>query len=296
MGRHRTDEEKVELGERARAMRTAGRPRREILSTLGIGDDLANELLRGTEPPDSLRRPRAKDEVRQRARELRQAGWMYPRIAAALGVSKSSCSLWLRDMDHPEPSVEGQERRTAAIRASAARTQQLREIERASVKNQAARRVGVLTDRELELIAVAAYWWEGSKDKPYARRERVIFINSDPGLIALWMEFLLRQGFGVADVRLYLSIHVSADVDRATRFWADVVGVDPSYLRRPHLKRHNPRTVRKNTGDAYVGCLVVQLLGGREFYQRIEGMWRGIVAGTFPRPPAWHPEGPSVVG
>lgn len=98
------------------------------------------------------------------------------------------------------------------------------------------------------------------------------------------MEYLLRQGYGVADVRLNLSIHESADIDRATRFWASVVGVDADYLGRPQLKRHNPKTVRKNVGEAYVGCLVVNVLGGRLLYQRIEGVWRGIVDGAFPEP------------
>lgn len=47
MGRHRTPQEKQELGEQTRAMRAAGRSRREIQAELGIGDDLAKELLRG---------------------------------------------------------------------------------------------------------------------------------------------------------------------------------------------------------------------------------------------------------
>lgn len=98
MGRHRTPEEKQELGERARAMRAAGRPRREIEQELGIGDDLAKELLRGVPLPDSLARPRAKDELRVLAVQLRRAGRTYDQISAELGVSKSTCSLWLRDV------------------------------------------------------------------------------------------------------------------------------------------------------------------------------------------------------
>lgn len=165
MGRHRTAEEKVQLGEQARAMRAAGRSRREIQAELGIGDDLAKELLRGTQLPDSLRRPRAKDELRERARQLREAGWTYPQIAKELGVSKSSCSLWLRDMVHPLGTLEGQERRTAAIRASAARTQELREQERVAFKAEVAAALGSVSRRDVLIALAVSYWCEGGKDK-----------------------------------------------------------------------------------------------------------------------------------
>jgi orotate phosphoribosyltransferase-like protein len=101
MGRHRTQQEKRELGEHARQLRAAGRSRREIQAELGIGDDLAKAFLRGVPLPDALARPRAKDGDREAARALRMAGSTYDQIADDLGVSKSTCSLWLRDLPHP---------------------------------------------------------------------------------------------------------------------------------------------------------------------------------------------------
>src|SRR5688572_6580284 len=105
MARHRTQQEKVELGERARALRSAGRSRREIQKELGIGDDLCGQLLRGVPVPDSLARPRAKDDVRAAAIALREAGKTYDQIAEELGVSKSSCSLWLRGVSRADPTT-----------------------------------------------------------------------------------------------------------------------------------------------------------------------------------------------
>ena len=89
MARHRTPEEKRELGEKARAMRAEGRSRREIREVLGIGDDLVKAFLRDTEVPDVLRRPRAKDAQRELAVAMREAGGTYDEIAAELGVSLS---------------------------------------------------------------------------------------------------------------------------------------------------------------------------------------------------------------
>jgi transposase len=352
MGRHRTPEEKVQLTEQARALRAAGRSRREIAAELHVGDDLLSELLAGTELPASLRRPRAKAELRAVAVELRREGRTYDEIEVELGVSKSSLSLWLRELPRPtsdQPSAVSEQRAATGgqlslldpdvpgDRIQLARQMRLdgfllreiaeafsvsittaclwctglpvpkrarhggdlehvrrmsrkrwdvmlaqRDAERSAVKATAAAKVGGLSDRELELVAVTAYWCEGSKDKAYERRESVIFINSDPSLIAVWLEWLLRRGYGRDRLRFNLSIHESADIASATRSWAEIVGVSPDYFGRPSLKRHNPKTVRKNVGEAYVGCLVVRVLQGRLLYQEIDGIWRGIAAGAFP--------------
>ena len=94
MGRHRTPQEKHELGERARALRADGRSRRELIAELGVGDDLAKAFLKGVPLADRLQRPRAKDEARLAAIELRRAAgrttrspwsWGSPRAAARSG-------------------------------------------------------------------------------------------------------------------------------------------------------------------------------------------------------------------
>src|SRR4051812_36872295 len=98
MGRHRTPDEKLVLGEQARALRAAGRSRRGIRAELAVGDDLLTELLAGTEVPHSLRRPRGKDDARDIARAMYAEGRSYREIERELGVARSSLSLWLRDL------------------------------------------------------------------------------------------------------------------------------------------------------------------------------------------------------
>ncbi|MCA1713339.1 MAG: hypothetical protein LC789_17545 [Actinobacteria bacterium] len=276
MGRHRAPEEKVLLGEQARALRAAGRSRREMAAELHVGDDLLSELLAGTEVPASLRRPRAKDDVRAVARELRLSGMTYPQIARQLGVSKSSLSLWLRDMDHPEPSLEGQARRTAAIRASAARTQEQREVERQQTKLLVAESLGAITSRDLVLALAVSYWCEGVKDKPYARREHVQWMNSDPMLARLFLEGVRLLDVADDRLRLRLNIHESADEAAALDWWAAELGWPRDQFERTTFKRHNPKTVRKNTGDSYHGCMVIRVLQSKELYQALDGLVRGL--------------------
>ncbi len=74
-----------------------------------------------------------------------------------------------------------------------------------------------------------------------------------------------------------VNIHESADVQGAEKFWADHVNIDVGQLMKTSLKHHNPRTLRKNVGHDYRGCLSVRVLQSADLYRRIEGWWYGIV-------------------
>jgi hypothetical protein len=121
------------------------------------------------------------------------------------------------------------------------------------------------------LVAGAiAYWCEGSKSKAHSPRDRVTFVNSDPSLILFFIRFLAVVGVTTDRLICRLQIHESADVAGAQQFWQEITGLDPDQFRRPTLKLHNPKTVRKNTGENYHGCLVVDVRRGADLYRRIE--------------------------
>ncbi|KOV84879.1 MULTISPECIES: helix-turn-helix domain-containing protein [unclassified Streptomyces] len=265
------------LREQAVALRRAGRSLRQIRDELKIyNNDILNQLVKGEPPPAWTRRPRAKDDLRARARELRLQGWTYDQIEAELGCSRSSVSLWVRDLPKPE------RRRTPEEAAAIARKGweeklRIRDEERRRTKEEAKRSVGGLSTRELFLVGVGLYWAEGGKDKPYDRRENVAFVNSDPGMIRVFLAWLDLLQVERKRLRFTVMIHENADVDGAERYWADLVDADPSMFNKTTLKKHNPKTVRKNTGDDYRGCLVIKVLKGADLYRRIEGSWYGIV-------------------
>jgi transcriptional regulator with XRE-family HTH domain len=265
------------LRQRAVALRRQGLSTRQIREGLGIDNWTLRPLLAGEPPPEWTRRPRAKDDLRQRARELRSQGWTYDRIAAELGCSKSSVSLWVRDLPAPERRPRTREEASEIGRRGWEARLRVREEERRRAKDEARRGIGPLTDRELFLTGVALYWAEGSKDKPYARRERVVFVNSDPGVIRVFLAWLRLLGVPRERLRFAVMIHEGADVPAAERYWAELAGADASAFHKTGLKRHNPRTVRKNTGDNYRGCLAVYVLRAADLYRRIEGAWYGIV-------------------
>lgn len=265
------------LREQAIALRREGLSLRQISEQLGVRNkETLSRLVQGEPPAEWTKRPRAKDDLRDRARELRSHGRTYNEIQAELGCSKSSVSLWVRDLPHPDPKCTPEEQR-ARMNAGLARLRADQDRERQATKQAAAAAIGKLSDRELFVLGVGLYWAEGQKSKSYARRESVTFINSDPGVIRVYLAWLDLLGVAPERLNYRVMIHESADVAAAEVYWADLVQVDVSVLQRTTLKKHNPKTVRKNTGDDYRGCLVIRVRQGADLYCRIEGWWTGIV-------------------
>ncbi|NYV75614.1 helix-turn-helix domain-containing protein [Streptomyces sp. UH6] len=266
-----------DLRQQAVALRRQGLSTRRIREELGIDNWTLRPLLAGEPPPEWTKRPRAKDDLRERARELRRQGWTYDRITAELGCSRSSVSLWVRDLPKPERQRRSREEASEIGKRAWEARLQTREAERQRTKGAARREIGVLTERELFIAGVALYWAEGSKDKPYARRERVVFVNSDPGVIRLYLAWLRLVGAPFERLRFAVMIHQGADARAAEEYWAELTGADESAFYKTTLKRHNPKTVRRNTGESYRGCLAVYVLQAADLYRRIEGTWYGIV-------------------
>ncbi|WP_326620393.1 hypothetical protein OG863_24345 [Streptomyces decoyicus] len=276
---HRNHPDYEALRPQAVALRRAGLSRRQIRDRLHVhNNDILNRLLEGIPAPDWTRRPNAKDDLRERARELRKEGRTYDEIQVELGCSKSSISLWVRDLPKPPPRTP--EEASAIARRGWEATLKRRDEERRRTKQEATSEIGELTDRELFLIGVGLYWSEGSKSKPYRLSERAIFMNSDPDMIRVYLTWLRLLGVSDERLRFHVHIHESADVAAAEQFWVDHTGAEQSAFGKTTLKKHNPKTVRKNVGEGYHGCLMIRVSQSAELYRRIEGWWYGIVLGT----------------
>lgn len=274
------------LREQAIALRRAGKSRRQIQEILGISNnETLSRMVAGVPPPDWTRRPRAKDDLRARARELRAQGLAYNQIAAQLGVSKSSVSLWVRDLPRPErlSYEEWRSRVAAAQRAYWEVQRPQNEARREATRAAAAAQIGSLSDRETLIAGAVAYWCEGAKNKPYHRHDRVTFTNSDPALVTFFLRFLDVAGVERGQLIYRLQIHENADIDAAQHFWLTVTGAENDQFRTPSLKRHNPKTKRKNSGDDYHGCLRIDVRRSSHLYRQIEGWARVAMPGPTGR-------------
>ncbi|GGX22329.1 hypothetical protein [Streptomyces chryseus] len=268
------------LREQAVQLRRDGLSLRQIRDRLKVyNNDILQRLVNGEPAPEWTKRPNAKDDLRAAARDLRLQGLTYDQIQAQLGCSKSSISLWVRDLPKPDPRYTDEERHTL-MNAGLARLRATQDQKRQETKRAARDEVGPLSDRELFLLGVSLYWAEGTKDKEYRRSEVLQFINSDPNVIQVYLRWLEMLGVTRERMKFRLSIHESADIPAAERFWAALTGVDVADFQRATLKKHQPKTTRKNTAGAYRGCMIIYVSKSADLYRRVEGAWYGIVLGA----------------
>jgi hypothetical protein len=231
-------------------------------------------------PPDWTRRPNAKDDLRDKARQLRVEGLNYNQITARLGVSKSSVSLWVRDLPTP-PGLSYEENRRRSAEGARRYWDEERKVRQAHQANEriaAAAEIGELTPREILIAGAVAYWCEGAKSKPHRQQYCVAFMNSDPGLIRLFLRFLDIADIPRSDLVFTVCIHESGDVAAAQQFWLKVTQASPEQFNKPSLKRHNPRTTRKNVGVDYHGCLRIGVHRNSALVRKIEGWSQAIMA------------------
>jgi hypothetical protein len=226
-------------------LRREGKSLRQIKEIVGpMSNVTLHDALRGVPPPDWTRRPNAKDELRAKARELRVQGLDYEEIAAALGVAKGSVSHWVRDLPRPArlSYAECRKRSAEGSQRYWEAERPVREARRAAERAAAAAQIGDLTDRELLIAGAIAY------------------------------------GTPPADLSFRICIHENADAESAQRFWLEITGARPDQFLTPTLKRHNPKTVRKNVGEDYHGCLRIDVNRSSDLYRKIEGWAEAIMS------------------
>ncbi|MEY2454019.1 MAG: hypothetical protein QOD92_3593 [Acidimicrobiaceae bacterium] len=185
---------------------------------------------------------RGKTSEQNQARDLRAQGWTIKEIEAELGVSRSSVSIWVRDVE-VDPDVWAERvstRRNHGWQKRRATIDRRRALEAESDLEAARQRLGEITDRDLFVAGIALYAGEGTK-----RRGSVSFPNSDPRMIALFLAFL-RRFFAIDETRLRVRIylHEALDLEAATTFWSDVMGIPRSQFRAPYRAKADP-TIRK---------------------------------------------------
>jgi hypothetical protein len=210
----------------------------------------------------------------------------YTEIAGELGVSKGSVSLWVRDMPREgRLSYEAYRKRNAeAVSQHWAELRTVREARRHAARQRAIAEVGALSDREVLIAGAVAYWCEGTKSKQHRPADRVIFMNSDPRLIVFFLRFLSVAGVTADRLIGRVHIHEGADLPGAEEFWRRVTGIPPEQFGRLTLKRHNPKTVRKNVGEDYHGCLRIEVRRSADLYRQIEAWAAAVMPATVMTP------------
>ena len=164
-------------------------------------------------------------------------------IAALVGVSP--VSLWVLDI---ELDAEALARLRARNPASNGEIVRAANLARARQRRTAWQNQGRQLARRgcaLHHAGCMLYWAEGSKS-----RTAVQFTNSDPAMIALFVEFL-RRSYGAGEesigVRAHLFADHVADQRRIEAFWLDAARLPSSCLRRSVVNRYSASSLRRRT-------------------------------------------------
>lgn len=175
------------------------------------------------------------DERREAARRLRaERGWSVKRIARTLRAAQSSVSVWVRDIElTPDQRLSlargSDEGRARGNARTSARAREARQQAQAEGRHRAK------SGSALHAIGCMLFWGEGSKE-----RNRIVFTNADPDMMALFVRFL-RDCYGVRDEQLSLTCNCFLNNGLTLReiehWWLDRLGLPESSIRRAVVNR-----------------------------------------------------------
>ena len=221
-----------------------------------------------------------KSAEKERAIQLRREGKTYSEILSEISVAKSTLSEWLKSVQLAKPQKQRitKKRKESALRgAQARRTARVTEVQ--SLKHKGLADISEISNRELWLIGVALYWAEGAKQHEHSPSTGIMFANSDPEMIVVFMKWLEQAGVSLPEIWFELYVHETRKSESADfrRWWARELGVPLQKLNRVYFKKGNPKTRRKNVGDLYHGLIRIKVNSSTTLNRKINGWVHGIV-------------------
>ncbi len=221
----------------------------------------------------------SKITLKIQAVKLRKQGSTYSEILKEIPVAKSTLSIWLKEVGLAKSQVQRitEKRIQAALRGAYARREyRIKRTE--EIHKEAASEISNINSRELWLIATALYWAEGSKEKE-GLNSRVIFSNSDPQMIKLFIKWLV-EGLKINPTEIHFEIYIhriyESRILEIKNFWSKSTNFNISKFSKVYYKQHNIKTIRKNVGNMYNGVLRVVVCRSSNLNRKIAGWVRQI--------------------
>ncbi|HYH59550.1 MAG TPA: hypothetical protein VD790_10070 [Thermoleophilaceae bacterium] len=188
--------------------------------------------------------------LRDKARELRtEKKLTIDQIAERLALPRTTIYYWVRDLPIPF-MTPGRKAVLPHLRKGNLRMQakyrRLREAAYEQGREEFEQLAADPTFRDF----VALYLAEGSK----RNRNTIAICNSDPAVLCValaWLERLTGATFGYA-----IQHHADQDVEELRRFWADVLRIEPEFIRLQ--RKSNSNQLKKRTWRSRHGVMTVR--------------------------------------
>ena len=221
-----------------------------------------------------------KTDLKKKAILLRIRGFTYNEILNEVKVAKSTLSLWLRSV-----KLAKKQKQRLTFKRNQARLKAIKAIkdkrERITSKliDKGIKEVGKINKRELFLLGCALYWAEGSKQKDNNISQVVVFSNSDPGMIKVFIYWLkLICGRSQSDIKFELYIHElqRKNSKNLEAFWRKYLNLPKNKLIKIRFKRNIVKK-KRSKNERYRGLLRIVVLKSTNLNRRILGWNLGIV-------------------
>lgn len=221
-----------------------------------------------------------KIDLKRQARQLRLKGYSYKEITQELAIAKSTLSYWLRNIElTPEQRLRLIKKGSANQHIGSEASKRLR-LERTSrIIYEAKSEVQLDLSRDLWLIGVILYWAEGAKQKIHNPSQGVVFSNSDPKIIKLFLKWV-KEYLLISENNLTLEVYIHKSYKKSREslinYWSSLTGVSKERFTKIRYKRNKIRSYRKNRGDNYYGVLRVRVKKSTDLNRKITGWVEGI--------------------
>ncbi|MBP6869238.1 MAG: hypothetical protein KBC16_04005 [Candidatus Pacebacteria bacterium] len=219
--------------------------------------------------------------LKRKAIELRLHGKSYSEIQRSLGVaSKGTLSTWFRGLVLPpatlkllETNIELATKR-GLLAFNADRSARIKQ-ENNEARDEGISLVDTLSKRELMLVGAALYWGEGTKSAGKNQTPRIVFTNSDPEMIKVFLRFV-REALAIPDEKISGELHLYEDIDHdlAKEYWSEVTSIPVNRFWSTNLVSRASKGIRPTNRLPY-GTLAIRIPGRTHFY-KIQGLIKGL--------------------
>jgi hypothetical protein len=220
--------------------------------------------------------------LKSAAIKLRKEGKSYSEILRLLNLpSKGTLSLWFKNikLNRQEESRLSKNMKLAVDRGlhkfNEIRSKRILE-ENIQAGIEGSGEIKKISKRELMLIGATLYWGEGSKADYEWSSKAIIFTNSDPNMIVVFMRFI-REIWNIGEKRIRAGIHIYSNIkpDEAKKYWAEIMKlpIDRFYI----VNQVSKASQNKRPLNILPYGTAVIKVNSRKFFYKIKGMIKGIV-------------------
>lgn len=213
-------------------------------------------------------------QVKETAKKMRKNGVSLGDLSKKFHITKSTLSFWCKDIVLSESAIlkiktKG---RMKSIRGLLRYSEIKRKerMKRNSIQRQeGARALSTLSDRDILMIGLGLYWGEGYK---YENGE-LGFTNSNPHIIRFYFKWLELWGVKKDSLifRLTLNMFFRKEEHRIKLFWINLLDIKKEQFSKTTFIQTNLKKASLKNADKYKGILRVKARKGTALRNKILG-------------------------